>query len=147
MPDLSDADPVEYVHDWLRNHPATATLLGGPDHVSGIPEAPWPHVVASDGLSGDLRGMVWEAEFEVTLEVIGAPDGSPGQAALRKIAMQLLKAVVDAPEDDRPTATDPVVSRARPSGVFAWSPMSNGQPRYTIGVMVTIRPPRVAPPA
>lgn len=136
----ADVDPVALCYQWLRDHPDTPTVLGGPDHVSGIAEDPWPHVVLDDGLNGDLRDG-WSQEHEVTVEVLGHPDGTPGKAALRALAMRvldLLRAMPEAPVTD-PAA--PVVSRVRPSGVFAYTPQANGQPRYVLGVYVTARPP------
>jgi hypothetical protein len=141
VPDLSDADPVAVVLDWLTYHPSIITLLGGAEHVSGLAEGPWPHVVVSDAPSGDLRDLVWSAELGVTLEVIGHPNGAPGQSALRKLAFQLAGLVAELPERDV-TSSDPVVSRVRSSGVAAWAPMSNGQPRWLLDLLLTIRPPR-----
>lgn len=140
MPTQADVDPVALVYQWLRDHPATPLLLGGPEHVTGIPETPWPHVAVDDGFAGDTREG-WSGEFEVSLEVLGAPDGTPGKADLRNLAYRVLDQLRALPEADVTDPTQPVVSKVRPSGVFAWSPLSNGQPRYVLGVIVTVRPP------
>lgn len=141
MPDLTDADPVEVAVQWLAAHPAVLDALGGPEHVTGIPEAPWPHVVVSEGVNGVIRESWHSGEFEVELAVLGHPTGAPGQAALWRIAMKVLKALSELPEQQVPEPGVPVVSIARPSGVFAWSPMTNGQPRYVIGVLLVLRAP------
>lgn len=140
-PDLADADPVAVLLAWYQNSQAVADLLGGTGHVSGILEAPWPHVVLSDGHGGSMRDMVWEGEFEVTLETYGSPDGAPGMAALRKIAVRMAKIAAELPEGQVTDPTTPVVSRVKASGVAAYTPLSTGQPRYTTGVLLTIRPP------
>lgn len=144
-PDLADADPVAVLLDWFKNHPAAVALLGGSDHFSGLLEDPWPHVVLSDGPGGSMRDLVWEGEFEVMVEVYGDPMGSPGQAALRKIGIRLAKIATDLPEHQQVTATTPVVSRVRSSGVAAFQPLANGQDRFTIGLLLTIRPPLALP--
>lgn len=141
MPDLSDADPVAVVLDWLKDHPDNIALLGGPEHVSGIAEGPWPQVVVSDAPAGDFRDFIWSAELGVTLEVIGHPNGTPGPAALRRLAVKQAGLVAQLPERDV-TATDPVVSKVRSSGVAAWAPLTNGQPRFVLDLLLTIRPPR-----
>jgi hypothetical protein len=141
VPDISDADPVAVVHDWLRNHPDQTALLGGPEHVSALVEGPWPHVVVSDGPGGDLRDLVWSTEPMVTLEVVGHPDGYPGPAALRKLAIQQALLVAQLPEREV-TSTQSVVSKVKPAGVLAWAPLFNGQqPRFVMDLLITIRPP------
>lgn len=141
MADQSDADPVAAALGWLRAHDVAVDVFGGPEHVSGLTEAPWPHLSVSNGTNGDLRGGVWSGEHEVELEVVGSPDGAPGKAALWRAAMKTIRALVDMPEQAYQSVTDPVVSFVRPTGVAIWAPMSNGQPRYITSVMVTIHPP------
>lgn len=138
--DLSAADAVAIVHEWLRDHPDTPTILGGPEHVSGIPEAPWPHLVVAAGAGGDARDFVWTSEQGVNLEVWGSPDGSPGEAALWRKAVQLAqrtKQLTEREVDD----TDPVVNRVGFSGLVNNSPTTQGQPRQTLGLLVVVHPP------
>ena len=138
--DLSAADAVAIVHEWLRDHPDTLTILGGPEHVSGLPEAPWPHLVVSAAPGGNPRDFVWSSEQAVNLEVCGSPDGSPGQASLWRKAVQLAqrtKQLVDLEVD----TTDPVVGRVGFSGVVNNAPTSAGQPRQTLGLLVVVHPP------
>lgn len=146
-PQQADADPVVAVLNYLRAHPDLPDLLGGPatDHVSGIYEAPWPHLAVEGGNGGDLRDLRWAAEHEIALTLFGHPNGAPGKAAMWKIAMRVLAALKQMPDVDVTDPTVPVVSEVTPSGVATYRPMSNGQPAYTFGVMVTIRPPRVLP--
>lgn len=140
-PDLAAADPVAVVLAWLKDHPVTTEVLGGPEHVSGILRAPWPHLQVTEGAGGDLRGLVWDAEYEVSFELYGSPEGHPGKAAMRAQAVRLLRAVLDLPEEQQIDPGVPVVSDARPSGVFAYTPTTVGQPRWTFGAFVTLRPP------
>jgi hypothetical protein len=133
-------DPVAVLHGYLRDHPAVSEVLGGVEHVSGINEAPWPHLSVTEAPQGDLRGLIWSAEHEVTLELVGDPTGAPGQAELWRMVMRLTQIAVAMPEDQDPAPGEPVVSRVVPSGTAAYSPMTNGQPRYVIGVLVTLRP-------
>lgn len=146
-PQQADADPIVVVLEWLRGHPQIETLLGGPglDHVSGIEEAPWPHLVVGEGAGGDLRDLQWAGDYEVTLELVGFPDGRPGKAAMRKTALRILRLVADLPEQQPADETRPAVSRVRPSGVALYQARTNGQPTYQFGAILTVRPPLVLP--
>lgn len=141
VPDLSDANPVAVALAWLQDHPVTAATLGGPGHVTGLTEAPWPHLRVHGGPNGSIRDSRGSAEYEVELELVGDPTGAPGQAVLWQAGMRLLDALCDLPEQQTTGPGVPVVSRVRPNGVLAWAPMTNGQPRYIIGVTIVIRPP------
>ena len=138
--DLAACDPVAALKAWIEDHPVTVTVLGGPEHVTGIQEAPWPHLVLGDGPGGDLRGLVATMELEVTMELYGAPDGSPGQAALWRKAVAVAQLATRLPDEHDPGPGEPIVSRVRPAGVFTWAPTSLGQPRYVFGVYVVIQP-------
>ncbi|WP_370419012.1 hypothetical protein AB8O64_11195 [Streptomyces sp. QH1-20] len=136
---VADADPVATVLSWLAEHPKVAMALGGPNRVSGILEAPWPHLRVTAGAGGDLRNLSWAIEPEVALEIYGDPGGWPGPAALRRALLMCAVAtaeLTDAPEDPM----RPVVSRVRPSGMLIDSPLATGQPRHILGLLVTLRP-------
>ncbi|MEU8540909.1 hypothetical protein AB0C52_13130 [Streptomyces sp. NPDC048717] len=137
--DLAAADPVSALLPWLQQHPAVTAALGGPDRVSGIPEAPWPHLRISHGPGGDLRTMTWATEPEVTLEVYGDPGGWPGQAELRRVLLVCARAAAQLPEAPY-TPGQPVVSGIRPSGTLLWSPLVDGQPRWILGLLITLHP-------
>lgn len=144
-PQQADADPVAVVLDWLTGHADVATLLGGPEHVTGISETPWPHLVVDEGTGGDLRDYRWDAEYEVVLELWSHPNGAPGKAAMRDLMMRLLRLAADLPDQQTVDATTPVVSRVRPSGTYAWQPLTNGQLKLVAGLYITIRPPSTLP--
>ncbi len=136
---LADADPVSALLAWLQQSTAAADALGGPGRVSGIAEAPWPHLRISHGPGGDLRDLNWAIAPEVTLEVYGDPGGWPGQAELRRILLSCARAalnVVEAPH----VPGQPVISGVRPSGLLVWSPLVDGQPRWLMNLSVTLHP-------
>ncbi|MEU9699550.1 hypothetical protein [Streptomyces sp. NPDC047981] len=137
--DLADTDPVSAMLAWLQHHPRVAEALEGPGRVSGIPEAPWPHLRVTHGPGGDLRTLTWATEPEVTLEVYGDPGGWPGQAELRRILLTCATAATEVAEAPHSPGR-PVISGVRPSGTLLWSPLVDGQPRWLIGLLVTIHP-------
>ncbi|MFK0279550.1 hypothetical protein ACIQVL_03615 [Streptomyces sp. NPDC090499] len=136
---LADADPVSAILAWLQEHPEAADALGGPGRVSGIAEAPWPHLLISHGPGGDLRDLLWAIAPEVTLEVYGDPGGWPGQAELRRILMRCAKAAQDLVEAPHVPGR-PVISGIKPSGLLVWSPLVDGQPRWLMNLSVTLHP-------
>jgi hypothetical protein len=137
--ELADADPVSVLLAWLQEHPRVTEALGGPGRVSGIHEAPWPHLRLTHGPGGDLRTLTWGTQPEVTLEAYGDPGGWPGQSELRRIILQCAGAAAELPE--APVSPgQPVVSGVQPSGTFLWSPLADGQPRWLLGLLVTLHP-------
>ncbi|MEV7512081.1 hypothetical protein AB0O57_29405 [Streptomyces sp. NPDC091201] len=136
---LADADPVSELLAWLQQSPAAADALGGPGRVSGIPEAPWPHLVVTHGAGGDFRDLTWATSPEVMLELHGDPGGWPGRAELRRILLlcaTIAKQAVEAPH----VPGRPVISGVQPSGTLVWAPLVDGQPRWMFGLSVTIHP-------
>ncbi|MFF7838769.1 hypothetical protein ACFZC6_08135 [Streptomyces ossamyceticus] len=136
---LADADPVSVILAWLQEHPEVADALGGPGRVSGIEEAPWPHLVIGHGPGGDLMDLNWRIAPEVTLEVYGDPGGWPGKAELRRILLRCAKATQDLVEAPHVPGR-PVVSGIKPSGLLVWSPLVDGQPRWLMNLSVTLHP-------
>ncbi|MEU3652841.1 hypothetical protein AB0E67_08300 [Streptomyces sp. NPDC032161] len=116
-----------------------AEALGGPNRVSGISEAPWPHLRVTHGPGGDLRTLTWATEPEVSLEVYGDPGGWPGQAELRRIILACAAAAMELP-DAAHTPGQPVINGVRPSGSILWSPLVDGQPRWLLGLLITLHP-------
>ncbi|MFE2157122.1 hypothetical protein ACFW9M_04825 [Streptomyces lydicus] len=137
--ELAGADPVSVVLAWLQEHPRAAEALGGLGRVSGISEAPWPHLRVTHGPGGDMRTLTWATEAEVTLEVYGDPGGWPGQAELRRLILVCAAAATELP-DALHTPGQPVISGVRPSGTLLWSPLVDGQPRWLLGLLVTLHP-------
>ncbi|MET8696965.1 hypothetical protein ABZV65_30995 [Streptomyces bauhiniae] len=136
---LEDADPVAVLLAWLQQSDEAADALGGPDRASGIPEAPWPHLMLDHGPGGDLGAMRWVTSPEVILDLRGHPGGWPGKAELRRILVRLVKAaqaIVEAPH----VPGRPVVNKVAPSGLLVWAPLIDGQPRWLITLGVTLHP-------
>ena len=136
---LADADPVSVLLAWLKQSTTAADALGGPDRVSGIEEAPWPHLKVSHGPGGDLRDLNWSIAPAVTLEALGDPGGWPGQAELRRILLRCAKAAQELAEAPHVPGR-PVVRGIKPSGLLIWSPLVDGQPRWLMNLSVTLHP-------
>ncbi|MGC4950901.1 hypothetical protein ACLQ2N_32515 [Streptomyces sp. DT224] len=136
---LADADEVAAVLAWLAEHPKVTAALGGPGHVSGTREAPWPHLRVAAGPGGDLGTLTWRTEPEVTLELFGDPGGWPGPAALSRLLKLCALAAAELPGAP-PVPGQPIISGVRPSGVLLESPLETGQPRWLMGLLVTQHP-------
>lgn len=139
LAELADTDPVALALGWLRDHPRVRAEFGGPGHVSGLIEAPWPRCRVLDGATAGLGDLTYAVTPEVAVEVYGDPAGTLGKASVRRlllIALAALKELDSVPH----TPGEPVVSLVLPSGTFAYQPLLNGQHRYTSGVSVTVRP-------
>lgn len=141
-PQQADADPVEVVIEWLESHPVTTDALGGPDHISGALEAPWPHLIVTDGAGGDLRLLQWDAEYEVSLELVASPEGM-SESEMRRTLMRIIAAVAELDDIDYTDPTKPVVCGVRGSGVTVWQPLANGQQKLIASVYITITPPQI----
>lgn len=146
MPELADADPVALVLTFLKAHQVTAAELGGPTNVSGIHEAPWPHLIVTEGPNGVIRDSLWSQEQEVILSLVGDPTGMPGKAELRRKLLRLVAAVCALPEVEVTDPTKAVVSNVEPNGNVVYTPLTTGQPAYDATITVTVRPPLVANP-
>lgn len=146
-PGQAEADPIPVVLAYLREHPETPGLLGGPEHISGIIEAPWPRLTVDLGVSSDLRrlDLNWDAQYEIAFELLGHPGGAPGKAGLFQIALRILRILGQLPNVQVVDEFTPVVSRVDQSGAPAWTPKTSGQPAYQFSVLLTIRPPRSMP--
>ncbi|NEA53595.1 hypothetical protein G3I60_05340 [Streptomyces sp. SID13666] len=136
---LADADPVSAVLSWLAGHPKVADALGGPGRVSGVAEAPWPHLIVTHGPGGDLRDLTWATAPQVSLEIHGDPGGWPGRAELRRIILTCALAARELVDAD-PQPAGPVISGVLPTGQLIWSPLVDGQPRWLLGLSVTLHP-------
>jgi hypothetical protein len=146
MPDLSDADALSVALAHLKASLRVLDEFGDAAHVSGIVEAPWPHLVVEGGPGGSLGDLVSpRTTEEVVLSVYGDPRGTQGPAECKRLAKVALVELAGLP-NATVTIYDPVVSDVRPSGTAARLPLLNGQYGYTVGALVTIRPPQAATP-
>ncbi|GAA2842879.1 hypothetical protein ACFQ0M_48055 [Kitasatospora aburaviensis] len=142
-PDLlavAAVDPVAAALTHLRQHPTVVQAFGGPDHVSGMVEAPWPRLRVLSGPGGDLRGLRWDTAGEVTIEAISDPAGWPGSAELRRLTLLAGAALIALPDVDPPPA-GPVVSHVRPtSPAPTLTELTSGAIRYSLTLQVVMHP-------
>lgn len=146
VPEQADVDPVAVTLAWFKTHAQVAGLLGDPaNHVSGIHEAAWPHLIIGEGVAADLRAGDWDGEYEVAFHLVGHPNGAPGKAELRRLSAKLLSVALRMPDEMPAGPTDVVVSRARPSGAYVYQPLASGQPSYHFAALLVMRPPSALP--
>lgn len=139
MATIADADPIAVMLAWLQAHPGVLAAFGGPDHVSGLNEPPYPHLRAASSGGGDDGDLTWLVAPEVLLETYGDPDGSPGWAELRRLHYVVLLAAKELPGRAH-TPADTVVTDVRPASSAAASPLPLGQPRWVSAVRLTLHP-------
>ena len=141
MGDLADADAVSELILRLGQSPLVEAEFGS-GAVSGEIEAPWPHIAVTPSGAGDLRGMVGASmDTGVLLEFITPLDGSVGPADLWRKATRVLAEVCAYPDVD-PAPGRPALLHIQPSGYWSEQPLTSGQYRCSITVMVTIAPPQ-----
>jgi hypothetical protein len=148
--DQTGIEPVALALAWLQQHPRVTAAWGGADHVSGLVEAPWPHLRVMAGPGGSLRRGIWTRDQEVRLEGITDPAGTTGEYAISQLVLVAVGALLELA--DQPTAPgDPVISFARPIGTvgrdsstgfggIAGQQLTSGQVRYSASVMLTGHP-------
>lgn len=140
MAEFEDADAVVEVLAWLRSDPDVLAAFGGPDHVTGLMEAPWPHLRVAASAGGDAGDLTWDSRPEVVLEVYGDPQGTVGSAALRRLLLLVGRVLKRMPATRDVGAGETVVCDVRPVGAAAPQTLSSGQARWTMTVSVTIHP-------
>ena len=140
MAGLETADPVAVVGAWLEQHPRVLAAFGTDEHISGIVEAPWPHLRVTLGQGGDPGDGKWLHSPEVLLEVYSDPRGQVGQADGWRLAILAQAAAVELELADY-TPGDPVVAAVAPTTSPQYTPLTNGQHRWVCGVKVTLHPP------
>lgn len=140
MGDLSDADAVAEVLAHLKQDTQLVEAFGGVDHISGLVEGPWPHLVVSPGPGGDLRDLLAVMDPDVLVEVVGPLDGSMGSAALWRLALKTILSVKAMPERDAEPGRA-VVSLVRFTGGLVKQPLASGQTRWQANLSVSISPP------
>jgi hypothetical protein len=137
---FEDADAVPVALTWLRGHERVLEAFGGPDHISGVRRAPWPHLRVTPAPGGDLRDLLYEQAQEVTLEVYGDPDGSVPEPTLRRLTMLAVRALAEMPERRPYDGVTPVVSLVTVSVVPFGQVLANKQVRWSATVNVVLRP-------
>lgn len=139
---LHDADAVSELLTHFKSDPLVLEAIGGPDHISGLIEGPWPHLVVQPGVGGDLRDLDSAAiEPDVLVDVIGPFDGTVGPAELWRIAMKVLLSAKALPEADHVPGRL-VVSKVRVTGGLTKQPLASGQTRWQATVHLTVSAPQ-----
>jgi hypothetical protein len=140
MADLSTADPVAVVLSWLRQHSRIISEFGGPEYLSGLNEAPYPHVRVAPGPGGSDRGLRWLIAPEVLIEVYGSQAGEPGSAELRRLLYVVLTATKEL-EARQPAPGEPVVTAVNSANNAISSPLvAPAQPRWLAAIQVFLHP-------
>lgn len=126
----------------LSGHPDVQSVLaefgGVAGRVAGVNRPPYPRITVSDPPSGAGR-LIWLVNPSVQIEVIGDLDGTPGKAALYRIAMTAVGALMQWPETIFGPG-DPVVTQVL-AQMPGWMPLPTGQPRYVSTATVYVHPP------
>lgn len=140
MPDLVDADPVGTVIAFLNANSAVLEALGGSGRIGLLNKPPYPCLGVVDTPGGSDRNLRWLIAPEITLNLWGDLDGSPGKAELRRIMYVVLQELRDLPE--RPTEPGhPVVTSVESTGAVGWAPEPTGQGKYTARIQIYMHPP------
>jgi hypothetical protein len=131
----------------LRQSSTVLAAFGGVGHISGLVEAPWPHLQVVPGQGGDPRGWRWSRVADVTLRVIGHPNGAPGEAAMESLGLTAVTALIQLADRVTPQG-EPVVAQVlgagnlAPAGAFGVSQqLTSGQSRWEVTVSLTVHPP------
>lgn len=136
----AEVDGVALAIAVLKASPVIAAKFGGPDHVSGLNEPPFPHlrVIALPG--GDDGRLLWTVRKELQVEAWAAPDGSPGKAALHQLLYAAVNVLVRLADDDHVPGR-PVVVDAYTAGTARWAPdVASGQPCWAHRVHLVAHP-------
>lgn len=138
MADIVAADPLPVVLATVQADQRVLDLIGDPTAVSGLREAPWPHLVVRPGVGGSIpdltAGLI---EPEVAFEVWGHPDGRHGEKVLRDLAFTVLTVVRELAGADLPGGL--VISEVNPTALPVSVPLTNGQRKWTFAVTVRTR--------
>jgi hypothetical protein len=139
---LTEVDPAALGISYLSGHPdvvaALAAYGGTAGRVAGVNRPPFPRITVSDPPSGFGR-LVWLVSPALQIEVIGDLDGTPGKAALYKLAMTAVGALVQWPEQT--FGPDDAVITQVVAQMPGWMPLPTGQPRYVSTATVWMHPP------
>lgn len=138
-PGFEGGDAIGEVLRWLKQHQRILAEFGGPEHVSGVIEAPWPRLRIAPDASNDLAQLRWEHEAGVLVEVYADPAGTISPHRSWQLIMIALAAVAELPSAPYEPGRA-VVSRVRSTTGLVPQPLSNGQYRWIAGLGVTVHP-------
>ncbi len=143
----ADVDPVPLAIEWLTSHPRVLEAFGGPEHVSGQRQDPFPHLVAVAGGETTMPSRIEPMDSDVAFEVWGDPGKRLGPFALRRLSIIVCEAMRDLVEADYVPGR-PVVSRVRITRGPHQQDLASGQRRWSFTVSLRMTPPTAdaAPP-
>lgn len=139
MATLADVNPVAEVLSWLQSHSGVLAAVGSSAHVTGLVEPPYPHIQVTPGPGGDYRDFVWDIAPDVVISTWGDVDGTPGQAALRRVHHLVLAACVELPRRVHSTGQT-VVSSVVPRSAAAVVGSPLGSRGWTTTLTVICHP-------
>lgn len=138
MSTYADLTAVPVALLWLKTHPAVLAEVQDATAVSGMREAPWPHVSLTTGSGGQMGDtLAGTATPEVAFEVWGHPDGRHGDAALSHLCGTIIDALLELRDTDWVPGT-PIISGVRPSAPYPQT-LTNKQRRWLFTVSFDLR--------
>ena len=139
MTDLSTVDPVAIVLTALKADSTVVAAFGDASHISGIYEAPWPHLRVTDGASGDMGELRWLINPEVRIEVYGDEANLVSEAECRRLLLVAALAVKRL-ETATSTAGQPTVTGVEVAGVPTNEPLTSGQTKFSLNLLIGCHP-------
>jgi hypothetical protein len=138
---LVDADPVTLVLDYLAADSDVAAALGGGGRVRGVDRPPYPCLRVTNPPSGSDGALLWVVQPVIQIEALGDPDGTPGNAVLRRALYTAMTSLARLPEQPYTPGT-PVVTYVAAVGAGGSSPLPGNRPRYVGQLRLTMHPAR-----
>jgi hypothetical protein len=138
---LVDADPVAFVKGVLGADGDVTTILGGSGRVRGVDRPPYPCLRITNPPGGSDGSLLWLISPVIQIEALGDPDGTPGNAVLRRALYAATTALRRIPEQPYIPGT-PVITNVSAVGAGGSSPLPGDRPRYIAQVRLTMHPPR-----
>lgn len=134
MTGFADLDPIPLTLEWLKGHPDVLAQLGGPEHISGLKEDPFPHLEVRAGVTevGDMQTQ--PVDGGIDFQVWGSPLNVHGPAVLRRACLVVCRAMTDLLYTEEPLPGGHVVSQVRVTRNPVVQDLTNGQRRWIFSV-------------
>ncbi|MBM0201918.1 hypothetical protein JNW90_01445 [Micromonospora sp. STR1s_5] len=137
---VAAVDVVALAVDVLKTSVVVGEKFGGPEHVSGLNEPPFPHLRVISLPGGDDGRLLWTVRRELQVEAWGHPDGRPGKAALHRLLYDAVIVLARLADDDHVPGR-PVVVDAYTVGTARWAPdRASGQPCWAHRLLIVAHP-------
>ena len=139
MASFAGTDPLPVILARLKAHPRVLEVLPGADAISGLREAPWPHVAVTTGADGAvLSRNARLGSYGIAFAVWGDPDGRHGDAALSHVCGVIIDALLDMRDADH-VPGEPVMHDVDVPQLPYPQPLTNGMRRWLFSASVTAR--------